>query len=230
MKTLRFLLAVSGLALAVAGLAAGPAGAVGQTAAADGQPAAIGSQFVILDTDIGDDIDDAFALALALRSPEIDLLGITTTYGDTELRAKLVDRFLDAACYLGIPVVPGGPTWQENVLTQARYASGAAVFECVGSFLGDRRRAKNARLAEQKEHDDAEGFLLDEIRAYPNRITLIAIGPLFNVQAAIERDPEADPGVRRLAAVNLCELRSARTMPQGSEQEQTEVPVQSSSS
>ena len=51
---------------------------------------------VILDTDIGDDIDDAFALALALRSPELQILGFTTTFGDTETRAKLLDRFRDA--------------------------------------------------------------------------------------------------------------------------------------
>ena len=49
---------------------------------------------VIIDTDIGDDIDDAFAVALALRSPELQILGITTTFGDTEMRAKLLDRLL----------------------------------------------------------------------------------------------------------------------------------------
>src|SRR5579863_6874257 len=53
-------------------------------------------QPVILDTDIGDDIDDAFALALALESPELKILGVTTTFGDTELRARLLDRYLEA--------------------------------------------------------------------------------------------------------------------------------------
>lgn len=52
-------------------------------------------QLAVIDTDIGDDIDDAFALALALRSPELKLLGVTTAYGDTELRARLVDRYLE---------------------------------------------------------------------------------------------------------------------------------------
>ena len=49
-------------------------------------------QLVLLDTDIGDDIDDVFALSLLLKSPEVKLLGITTAYGDTELRARLLDR------------------------------------------------------------------------------------------------------------------------------------------
>ena len=51
-------------------------------------------ELVILDTDIGDDIDDAFALGLALKSSEVHLLGITTAYGNTDLRANLVDRYL----------------------------------------------------------------------------------------------------------------------------------------
>src|SRR5215471_18842563 len=41
---------------------------------------------VVIDTDIGDDIDDAFAIALALRSPELEILGVSTTFGDTETR------------------------------------------------------------------------------------------------------------------------------------------------
>ena len=49
---------------------------------------------VIIDTDIGDDIDDAFAIAFALKSPELEILGISTTFGDTEARAKIVDRML----------------------------------------------------------------------------------------------------------------------------------------
>jgi inosine-uridine nucleoside N-ribohydrolase len=64
---------------------------------------------VIIDTDIGDDIDDAFAVALALRSPELQILGITTTFGDTETRAKLLDRFLAEAGRPDIPVAAAHP-------------------------------------------------------------------------------------------------------------------------
>ena len=49
---------------------------------------------VILDTDIGDDIDDTWALAMLLRSPELDPKLITTTYGKAEYRAKLIAKFL----------------------------------------------------------------------------------------------------------------------------------------
>jgi purine nucleosidase len=143
----------------------------GQTAKTDAAP-----QLAIIDTDIGDDIDDAFAVALALRSPELHILGITTAYGDTELRAQLLDRYLGAIGRADIPVAAGVATPHTNVFTQAAYA----------------------HQAPERKHPDAVAFLLDQIRAHPGQITLIAIGPLFNVQAAIERDPATFRQLRRV--------------------------------
>src|ERR1019366_2213127 len=91
-----------------------------RTQAQSALPAA--SEKVIIDTDIGDDVDDAFAVALALRSPELEILGITTTYGDTETRATLLDRMLGECGRQGIPVAVGRPTHATNVFTQRRYA------------------------------------------------------------------------------------------------------------
>ncbi len=143
----------------------------GQAAPANAAP-----QLAIIDTDIGDDIDDAFAVALALRSPELHILGITTAYGDTELRAQLLDRYLGAIGRADIPVAAGVATPHNNVFTQAAYA----------------------HQSPPRKHPDAVVFLLDQIRAHPGQITLIAIGPLFNVQAAIERDPETFRQLRRV--------------------------------
>src|SRR6266700_2694420 len=81
-----------------------------------GQAATRLPEKVILDTDIGDDIDDAFALALALRSPELQILGVTTTFGDTETRAKLVDRFLGEVGRQNIPVAAGKASVTKNPL------------------------------------------------------------------------------------------------------------------
>lgn len=125
-----------------------------------------GGSLAILDTDIGDDIDDAFALALALRSPELRILGVTTAFGDTALRARLVDRYLHAAGRTDIPVFAGVATEHTNALTQSAYA----------------------HRWPETQHGDGVEFLLSQIRAHPGEITLIAIGPLNNVQAAIERD------------------------------------------
>jgi purine nucleosidase len=133
-------------------------------------------QLVILDTDIGDDIDDAFALALVLKSPELKLLGITTAYGDTELRARLVDRYLDAVGGENIPVAVGVPTSHTNVFTQAAYA----------------------RQAPKAKHLDAVDFLLGQIRQHPGEITLISIGPLNNVEEAIKRDPATFRRIKRV--------------------------------
>ena len=137
------------------------------------------SEKIIIDTDIGDDIDDAFAVALALRSPELQILGITTTFGDTETRARVLDRFLGEVGREGIPVAAGSPTQTNNPLTQRRYADG-------GHFA-------------RASHPKAADFILEQIRRYPNQITLVAIGPLVNVGALIDKDVETFRKLRRIA-------------------------------
>jgi purine nucleosidase len=133
---------------------------------------------IIIDTDIGDDVDDAFAVALALRSPELQVLGISTTFGDTETRAKLLDRMLGEAGREDIPVAAGTPTQTNNGFTQRRYAE-------AGRFA----RASHPRAVE---------FILDQIRRNPGLITLVAIGPLVNVGALMDKDPETFRKLRRV--------------------------------
>jgi inosine-uridine nucleoside N-ribohydrolase len=135
-----------------------------------------GPQLAIIDTDIGDDIDDAFALALALRSPELRILGVTTAFGDTELRARLVDRYLAALGRKDIPVAAGVPTKADNVFTQAAYA----------------------RREPERKHLDGVAFLLDQIRKHPGQVTIIAIGPEGNLGAAIQRDASTFRKVKRV--------------------------------
>jgi len=122
---------------------------------------------IIIDTDIGDDVDDAFALAIAVKSPELQVLGVTTTFGDTEARAKITDRFLGEVGRGDIPVLAGKATATKNPMSQRKY--------------GDGRFAKSS-------HGDAVEFLLEQIRKNPGEITLVAIGPLMNVGAAIDKD------------------------------------------
>lgn len=138
-------------------LAAGVAWAQGRAAAK-----------IIVDTDIGDDVDDAFALALAVRSPELQVLGVMTTFGDTEARAKIVDRFLGEVGRAEIPVLAGKSAATKNPMSQRKYGDGG-------------RFAKSS-------HGDAVEFMLEQIRKYPGEITLIAIGPLMNIGAAIDKD------------------------------------------
>jgi inosine-uridine nucleoside N-ribohydrolase len=133
---------------------------------------------IILDTDIGDDIDDAFAVALALRSPELQILGISTTFGDTAARAKLLDRLLGEAGRPDIAVAIGNPTPASGQFTQRRYAEG-------GSFA-------------RTTHPQAVDFILEQIRRYPGQITLVAIGPLVNVGALIDKNPSTFRQLRRV--------------------------------
>jgi purine nucleosidase len=157
------------------GMLAHPACAQAQESAPS---ASITPQKIIIDTDIGDDIDDAFALALALRSPELQILGVATTFGDTQTRAKLADRFLGEAGRGDIPVAAGIPTPPKSPLTQRAYAE-------HGHFA-------------RATHPDAATFILDQIRRNPGEITLVAIGPLMNVGALIDKDPETFRKLKRV--------------------------------
>jgi purine nucleosidase len=138
-----------------------------QSVAQQPAPQATARTKIILDTDIGDDIDDAFALALAMKSPEVEILGITTAWGDTALRARLVQRFLKENSIESLPIAAGVPTRSAAAFSQARWAQDGLPF--------------------QKQLDAVE-FLLEQARKTPGEITLIAIGPLTNIGAAIARD------------------------------------------
>src|ERR1700753_1256920 len=81
---------------------------------------------VIVDTDVGDDIDDAFALTIALQDPRLEVVGITTAWGDTRTRTLLVRR-LRAALRRKDGVVAQGPETPNSApFTQKKWASGAA--------------------------------------------------------------------------------------------------------
>jgi purine nucleosidase len=133
---------------------------------------------IIIDTDIGDDVDDAFAVALALRSPELQILGISTTFGDTEARARLLDRFLGETGHQDIPVAVGDATQTSSPMTQRRYSDG-------------NHYAKGS-------HPKAVDFILEQICAYPGQLTLVAIGPLMNIGALIDKDPSTFRKLRRI--------------------------------
>jgi inosine-uridine nucleoside N-ribohydrolase len=155
--------------------------------AAQAQPKA--PEKIIIDTDIGDDIDDAFALGLALSSPEFQVLGFSATFGDTPTRAALLDRMLGELGHSDIPVAMGTPVdVNRNAFTQRRYAQG-------GSF---------ARAA----HPASVDFVLGQARKYPGQVTLVAIGPLPNVGAMIDKDPAAFRLLKRVVIMG----GSIRTM------------------
>jgi inosine-uridine nucleoside N-ribohydrolase len=144
---------------------------------------------IILDSDIGDDIDDAFALGLALSSPQFDIVGVSASFGDTGARAKMFDRMLGELGRSDIPVTMGAPANVNlNAFTQRRYAEGGA----------------SARAS----HPSSVDFVLDQARKHPGEITLVAIGPLPNVGAMIDKDPAAFRRLKRVVIMG----GSLRTM------------------
>ena len=127
---------------------------------------------VILDTDIGDDIDDTWALALVLKSPEFDLKLAVGDYGNPEYRARLLAKFLQAAGRADVPV-------------------GVGVEHKVGGGLRQEAWLKGFDLAAYpgKVHRDGVQAIIDTVMASPEKVTLLCIGPVPNIAAALQREP-----------------------------------------
>ena len=131
---------------------------------------------VLVDTDIGSDIDDAVALTYLLRQPACDLLGITTVTGEPLKRAMLASAVCRAAGRDDVPIVPGAA---DPLLVEQ-----------------GQRAAPQAEVLDRWDHradfapNDAVRFLRQTIRAHPGEVTLLTIGPLTNVGLLLAMDRE----------------------------------------
>lgn len=132
---------------------------------------------VILDTDIGTDVDDCLALALLLGSPEVDLIGVTCVYGDVRLRARMVLKLLELRGRTDVPVMVGA----EEPLLGKRPVYWAG-HEGEGLLKPD-----DERRLPSDEH--AVDFLIRTVMGQPGQIHLLAIGPLTNLALAFRREP-----------------------------------------
>jgi purine nucleosidase len=138
---------------------------------------------VVFDTDIGSDVDDALALAVLLgRSPEAHLEAVVTVYGDSLLRARLAQRYARLAGR-SIRVYAG------EKLTR----SGRDVW-----WAGHEGTLHDALDDERVEPEAGVDALLRIVLEAPGEIDLIAVGPLTNIAAAIDRDTAFGPALRGL--------------------------------
>jgi inosine-uridine nucleoside N-ribohydrolase len=126
---------------------------------------------VILDTDIGDDIDDTFALLMLLRSKELDLKLVVTDFGDTVYRARLAAKLLEAMGRPDVPVAVG----------VRQHQKGGAQAEWLGDYALSQYPGK--------VHSDGVQALIDTVMASKDPVTLIAIGPVPNLEVALQREP-----------------------------------------
>jgi purine nucleosidase len=153
---------------------------------------AVGTHRVIFDTDIGTDVDDIIALAFLLGSPEVSLEAVTTVYADVDLRARMVQKFLQFRGVSGIPVHAGisKPIIDDNPVFWLGH-------EGVGLLSDD---DDLPRIADAHAVD----FLLQHVLANAGEITLLAVGPLMNVATAIIREPKFATSLKRLVIMGGC--------------------------
>lgn len=139
---------------------------------------------ILLDTDIGTDIDDAIVLSYLLKQKKCEVLGITVTGGEVEKRCALASVMCHAAGKADIPIYPGPD--RPLLVTQK---------ECF---------APQAKILDSWEHKSsfpkgqAIEFMRKTIRAHPGEITLLAIAPLTNVALLFATDPEIPSLLKRL--------------------------------
>ena len=139
---------------------------------------------IIFDTDIGDDIDDALALALALQSSELNVRAITTVSDDTEQRARLVWKELGLYGRQDIPVGVG----VREPLLDPMHTGTAPQFQ----VLTDADVIPNAR------HRSAIPLIVDTLMNSPVKITLIPVGPLTNIALALRIEPRIKDKIEKI--------------------------------
>jgi len=149
---------------------------------------------ILLDTDIGSDIDDAVCLAYLLANPDCELLGITTVTGQAEMRAQMASVLCQVAGK-EVPIYPGveAPLLVEQKQKIAQQTIAASRWTHQEKF---------------PQHQAIE-FLRRTIHAYPGEVTLLTIGPLTNIALLLASDPEIPGLLKRL--VSMCGVFANKT-------------------
>lgn len=147
---------------------------IGAPLACRAAPAGPQRTSLILVTDIGTDIDDTWALALALRSPELDLRLVLTDPPDTQYRAAVAAKFLQASGRGDVPIGIGdnnGPQG-DALKTLTPWIAGYELAKYPGGVL-----------------QDGIGALIDAVEKAPGPVTIVAIGPAPSLAEALARAP-----------------------------------------
>ena len=139
---------------------------------------------ILLDTDIGSDIDDALCLAYLLQQPRCEILGITTCSSEPEKRAEIVDSMCR---YMGreIPIFPG----LGNPIIGKQLQVAVHQYEVVAQLPHKTEFPKNQAI----------DFMKEVIEAHPHEITLLPIGPLTNIGALFAAYPHLIPLVKEVS-------------------------------
>lgn len=146
---------------------------------------------VIIDTDIGDDIDDVLAIALALKCPELDLIGITTVFRNTSLRNKIALKLLNIVGRLDIPVVAG---LEKPLLDRC-------IIPFIKTIDTDETPCQyQADMGNESENyrGNAVDFIIEKLETSEEKITLLCIGPLTNIAAVLIKCPKVKSKIEKI--------------------------------
>lgn len=127
---------------------------------------------VILDTDLGDDIDDTWALAQLVAAPEVEVKLVVTAFRNTPAKAELVSKMLAAMECEGIPLGIGPKTGDQPLNHDPAWRADFDVAAYRGEVLEDGVQA-----------------LIDTVHAIGEGAVICVIGPQTNIGAALDRDP-----------------------------------------
>ena len=150
---------------------------------------------ILLDTDIGSDIDDGICLAYLLNQPQCELLGVTTVSGESVQRAMMASVICKAAGRPDVPIFPG--TEMPLLTPQKQPVAYQAVK--LPEWEHQKDFPKN-------EHID---FMRRTIRKYPGEVTLLGIGPMTNIALLFSTDPEIPALLKQL--VIMCGIFTFKT-------------------
>ncbi|MGD1069517.1 MAG: nucleoside hydrolase [Bryobacteraceae bacterium] len=139
---------------------------------------------VIFDTDIGDDIDDALALALALQSPELDVKLVTTVADDVESRTRLAWKELSLFGRQDVALATGAA----EPLLDPKYPDQAAQFKVLTP------EDQPPASARQRASDR----IIETLLASPVKMTVIPVGPLTNIALALKEEPRIKEKIERI--------------------------------
>ncbi len=139
---------------------------------------------IIFDTDIGDDIDDALALALALQSPELDVRAVTTVIDDVESRTRLAWKELGLFGRRDIPLATGAP----EPLLDAMRNNRSRQYEVLtpsDEFPSAARKS-------------AAELIIETLMGSREKLTIVPVGPLTNVALALKTEPRIKSKIERI--------------------------------
>ena len=164
---------------------------------------------VLLDMDVG--ADDAVALCLALRSPEINVVGITAVHGNVGVRQAAANTLRTLDVLEGateIPVAMGAAAPLRRVGVHAQEVHGEDGFGGATELRSEDGRLVYPRSRRSLDTRTASRLILDQVGEYGDRLTLVATGPLTNVAAAI-----ADDAARMLECLGVVAMTGAFRRP-----------------